>query len=70
LNIIYKFGLILLNIIRNYVLKIRSYFVKLGECVIIGLTAAWEYDTLRLGVALFVIEVGITIPLPTPKKKG
>jgi hypothetical protein len=60
-----KFGL---NIIRNYVLPIRPYFVKLGECVILGPTAAWDFDELRIGVALFVIEVGITIPLPAPKK--
>lgn len=68
LNKIYKFGLILLNIINDYVLKIRPYFTKLGECVILGPSAFWTYDELRLGVALFVIEVGITIPLPAPKK--
>lgn len=68
LNKIYKFRLILLNVINDYVLKIRPYYLTFGEGVSLGLNAFWDYDELRLGLALSIIEVGITIPLPAPKK--
>ena len=42
-------------------MKIHPYFVKLSDCLILGLTASRDFGEVRLGINLLFCEVGLAL---------